>query len=119
MKRREFITLCGGAVIVWSRTARAQQSTMPVVGFVFGGWANTSARYVAAFRKGLNETGYVEGQNVTVEYHWLENQYGIEDLNLQPNGRGGFLHLRLIPSSSLANALANLSLSLICNFTGL
>jgi putative ABC transport system substrate-binding protein len=50
---------------------------MPVVGFVFGGWADTSARYVAAFRKGLNETGYVEGQNVTVEYHWLENQYDL------------------------------------------
>ena len=48
---------------------------MPVVGFINGGSADASARYVAAFRKGLNETGYVEGQNVTVEYHWLEGQY--------------------------------------------
>ena len=48
---------------------------MPVVGFINGGSADASARYAAAFRKGLNETGYVEGQNVTVEYHWLEGQY--------------------------------------------
>jgi putative tryptophan/tyrosine transport system substrate-binding protein len=76
MRRREFITLLGSGA-TWPLTARAQQPTMPVVGFVFGGWADTSARYVAAFRKGLNETGYVEGQNVTVEYHWLENQYDL------------------------------------------
>ena len=48
---------------------------MPVVGFIRDGSADANARYVAAFRKGLNETGYVEGQNVTVEYHWLEGQY--------------------------------------------
>ena len=48
---------------------------MPVVGFIRDGSADASARFVAAFRKGLNETGYVEGQNVTVEYHWLEGQY--------------------------------------------
>ena len=60
---------------MWPLAARAQQSTMPVVGFVRDGSADASARFVAAFRKGLNETGYVEGQNVTVEYHWLEGQY--------------------------------------------
>ena len=48
---------------------------MPVVGFVHGGWPETHARRAAAFHKGLNETGYVEGQNVTIEYHWLEGQY--------------------------------------------
>src|SRR5476649_1030995 len=48
---------------------------MPVIGLLNGGSADTSARFVAAFRKGLNETGYVEGQNVTVEYHWLEGGY--------------------------------------------
>jgi putative ABC transport system substrate-binding protein len=74
MKRREFITLLSGAA-AWPMMARAQQAAMPVVGFVSGGSADTSARYVAAFRKGLNETGYVEGQNVTVESHWLEGQY--------------------------------------------
>ena len=77
MKRREFIALLGGAAAAWPLVARSQQPTPAVVGFVFGGWADGSARYVAAFRKGLNESGYVEGQNVTVEYHWLENQYDL------------------------------------------
>jgi putative tryptophan/tyrosine transport system substrate-binding protein len=71
IKRREFIAGLGGAA-VWPLSARAQQ---PVVGLVSGGSADVSANFVAAFRKGLGETGYVEGQNVTVEYHWLEGQY--------------------------------------------
>jgi putative tryptophan/tyrosine transport system substrate-binding protein len=75
MRRREFITLFGGAVATWPLEARAQQPKMPVVGFVRTGSADANERYVAAFRKGLNETGYVEGQNVSVEYHWLEGQY--------------------------------------------
>jgi putative ABC transport system substrate-binding protein len=74
MQRREFITLLG-ATAVWPFPARAQQSALPVVGFIRVGSADASARFAAAFRKGLNETGYVEGQNVTVEYHWLEGQY--------------------------------------------
>ena len=73
MRRRGFITLLGGAA-TWPLAAHAQQPALPVVGFVRDGSANTSARFVAAFRKGLNETGYVEGQNVTVEYHYLEGQ---------------------------------------------
>jgi putative ABC transport system substrate-binding protein len=72
MRRREFITLIGGAAVAWPRATRAQQPAMPVVGFIYGGSADGSARFAAAFRKGLNETGYVEGQNVTVEFHWLE-----------------------------------------------
>ena len=74
MRRREFITLLGGAT-TWPLMARAQQPALPVVGFVRDGSADASARYVAAFRKGLSETGYVEGQNLTVEYHWLEGHY--------------------------------------------
>src|SRR5580693_5479649 len=73
--RRQFISTIAGAAAVWPLGARAQQPALPVVGFLRLGSADSNARNVAAFRKGLNETGYVEGQNVTVEYHYLEGQY--------------------------------------------
>ena len=74
MRRREFIAGLGSAA-AWPLAAMAQQPAVPVIGFVSGGSPDASQGLSAAFRKGLAETGYVESQNVTVEYHWLEGQY--------------------------------------------
>jgi putative ABC transport system substrate-binding protein len=75
MKRRDFITLLGGAAVAWPCAARAQQPAMPIVGLVGPRSPEESTRLGAAFRKALNETGYIEAQNVMVEYHWLEGKY--------------------------------------------
>ena len=75
MRRRDFITLVGGATVAWPLVAQAQQPEHPVVAFINGGSAYTYAGRVSAFRKGLSETGYIEDQNVRVEYHWLEGHY--------------------------------------------
>jgi putative tryptophan/tyrosine transport system substrate-binding protein len=75
VRRRDFIKIIAGSAAVWPLAARAQQPVLPVVAFLRTGSADTDARNVAAFRKGLNETGFVEGQNITVEYHWLESPY--------------------------------------------
>ena len=75
MRRRDFIKVVAGSVIAWPMAARAQQPTMPLIGWLGYGSPQSFKAFVPAFRRGLAETGYVEGQNVTVEYHWLEGKY--------------------------------------------
>jgi putative ABC transport system substrate-binding protein len=75
IRRREFLALLGGPAAAWPLAARAQQPQVPLVGFVNGGALNAQLARLAAFRKGLGETGYIEGRNVTVEYTWLDGHY--------------------------------------------
>jgi putative tryptophan/tyrosine transport system substrate-binding protein len=104
MRRRAFITLLGGAA-AWPLAVRAQQSAMPVIGFLDLGSERERTQQVAAFRKGLAEGGYREGQNVALEFRWAEGQYGrFGELAADLVHRG--VNVIAIPGSGTATAAA-------------
>ena len=91
MQRREFIKAIAGSAVAWPLAAKAQQPTMPVVGFINAAAAQDYKRQLAAFLKGLGETGYIEGHNVTIEYRWAEgnnDRAGVDGRSDRSSGRG-------------------------------
>src|SRR5215472_89458 len=105
MRRRDFIKgIVGSAVAARPFAACAQQPALPVIGFISSGAADADAGWAAAFRQGLSEIGYVEGQNVTTEYHWLEGRY-----DLLPALMADLVHRRVAVIATPATTAAALA----------
>src|ERR1700693_3459035 len=103
LRRRDFITLLGGAAATWPLVARAQQPTVPVIGFLHFGAPETSGSSLTAFREGLSESGFIERRNVAIEYRWARN-----DVNRLPELAADLAHLQV---SVMATISATASLA--------
>jgi putative ABC transport system substrate-binding protein len=114
MRRREFIKLIAGSVAPWSLAVRAQQSTMPVIGFLSGVSPGPFAQRLAAFRQGMKETGIIEGQNVAIEYHWAEGQYDrLPNLAIDLVGRGVVVIVAYTDAAALAAKAATKTIPIV------